>query len=111
MVHVPAVESSDYQRAVATHGDALLEGCRCARCESGRLALTGTWVTRGFVDRSGRYERIYVVLARCLACRARERVLPCDALPGKVHSAGLAFDAVASATSPTSSRSRRSGCG
>lgn len=94
VVHVPAVECSSYHVAVATAGDEILRGCRCARCGGARIKLTSSWVTRGFTALDGRWHKLAVVLARCQTCAARERVLPCDALPGKVHSVGLVLGAV-----------------
>jgi hypothetical protein len=60
------------------------------------MELTQSTVTRGLVllepDESGELEMIPLVatvaIARCLRCKTRPRVLPCDALPRKTY--GLA---------------------
>ena len=94
MVHVPDVECSHFAVAVATRPEDLLRGCHCAGCGGTDIRLTGASVQRGFVGRDGRYQALSVPLARCASCGRRERVLPCDAVPGKVHSVELIFDAV-----------------
>jgi len=70
----------------ATHE--ILYGCVCARCGTGDLTLAASWVLRWFWDLTGQW-RLPVRLARCQACKARERILPFDALPGK--QAGVEF--------------------
>ena len=82
-MHVLQVECSAYERAIASGERDLLAGCRCARCGGDRLELTGSKVRRSLALLSGE-RRLEVALARCLGCRARERVLPVEALPGKV---------------------------
>jgi hypothetical protein len=72
----------------------MLDGCVCARCGSDQLSLTGSRVKRSVHSSSG-YGWLGVGLARCRQCRARERVLPCDLLPGKVHDVEMVFGAVA----------------
>jgi len=60
------------------------------------MELTGSTVTRGLVllepDDSGELEMVRldasVAIARCVRCKTRRRVLPCDALPRKTF--GLA---------------------
>lgn len=90
MVHVlPEVHSTSYV-AVLGDGkgiegsatDAILAGCVCARCGSRMLVLTLRWVARWFWSPES-VQRLCVRLARCLSCKARERTLPYDALPGK----------------------------
>ena len=69
------------------------DACRAA---GGRMVLSQSTVPRGLVllepDESGELEMIPLVatvaLARCLRCKTRPRVLPCDVLPRKTY--GLA---------------------
>jgi hypothetical protein len=61
-VFVLDIESSKYAAVVDSGGVELLVGCR--------LETPDAFVT------------LAVALARCDGCRPRERVLPCDALPG-----------------------------
>jgi len=93
VVHVLAVESTRYTDTLATTDDAILVGCLCAACGSTDLTLTQRWVDRGLQTSAG-YGRLLVRLARCCSCGARERVLPCDALPGKVNSVDNIFSAL-----------------
>jgi len=93
-MHVLGIESTRYAVEIARCGDEILAGCRCGRCGGSQIGLTGIWVERGF-QAFGVYRRISVLLARCKSCKARERVLPCDVVPGKVNSVGNIFGAVA----------------
>jgi len=93
MVHVLAVESTNYAEHIVRGDVQILAGCVCARCANTELKLTNCWVRRGFQVR-GDYEELAVVLARCVACKARERVLPCDALPGKGNGVANFFGAL-----------------
>lgn len=93
VTHVLAVESTNYAEHIASGDVQILAGCVCARCAGTELKLTNCWVRRGFQVR-GEYVQLAVVLARCVACKARERVLPCDALPGKVNGVANIFGAL-----------------
>jgi hypothetical protein len=94
LAHVLPIESSAYAAYIASGDEGILAGCECGRCKSADLQLTACWVERGFqVD--GSYQRMAVVLARCKGCGGRERVLPCDVLPGKINSATNIFEAIA----------------
>lgn len=70
--------------------DHILDGCRCARCGSPDLKLMNSWVERWFW---GPREtcRLKVRLARCQKCKARERILPFDAFPGKQVGVDVVF--------------------
>lgn len=87
------MESTNYAEHIARGGDKILAGCVCARCEATDIKLTNCWVRRGFQVR-GEYVQLAVVLARCATCKARERVLPGDALPGKVNGVANIFGAL-----------------
>ncbi len=93
MAHVLDVESTNYAEHIARGGDKILADCVCARCEATHVKLTNCWVFRGFQVR-GEYIQRAVVLARCTMCKARERVLPCDVLPGKVNGVENIFGAL-----------------
>lgn len=94
MVHVLAIHSTNYADAIASAGDAILAGCACSNCGSTELKLTDCWVERGFqID--GKYLLFSILLARCVVCKSRERVLPFDLLPGKVNGVANIFDALA----------------
>jgi hypothetical protein len=96
VVHVLAVESTKYAESIARGDVSILAGCVCKRCGGEELELTNSWVGRGFQQKAGDYCQIDVVLARCLKpdCRTRERVLPCDVLPGKVNSVSNIYGAL-----------------
>jgi len=94
LAHVLEIESSNYVDYIARAGDEILADCACARCGATDIRLTNCWVQRGFQVR-GEYIQLAVVLARCAMCKARERVLPCDVLPGKVNGIENIFGALA----------------
>src|SRR5262249_33653838 len=83
VVFVLDIECSKYVALVDGSGDELLAGCRCAACGGGDLRLTGSRVERR-LDLGCASVMLKVALARCRDCRHRERVLPFEALPGKV---------------------------
>ena len=87
LAHVLAVQSTRYREALASTSDEVLAGCVCARCSGTDLHLTNSWVSRG-VNTSAGFGYLMVRLARCRTCNARERVLPCDVLPGKTNDVG-----------------------
>jgi hypothetical protein len=91
VVFVLDVKSSSYSAILANAGDDFLCGCRCAACGGTDLELTGSRVSR----RLETPDALSVALARCHDCRHRERVLPCDVLPGKVTGVEVILDAVA----------------
>ena len=91
--HVLAVESIRYSEVLASAVDTILLDCVCARCGSNQLTLTGSWVQRA-VHTASAYGRIAVRLACCRICRSRERILPCNLLPGKVNDVTNVVDAV-----------------
>lgn len=93
-MHVLAVQSADYEALIASAGDAVLAGCRCSGCEESELALTESRVSRK-VHGLAAVAILRIAIARCQRCRKRERVLPCDVLPGKITSAPVVFAAVA----------------
>jgi len=101
MVHVlPDVESTTYPAKLGSgKGDegsasnAILTGCVCAGCGGSRLRLMRCWVLR-WLCLPGGARRLWTRLARCLDCRARERILPCDALPSKQASVQLVVECV-----------------
>jgi hypothetical protein len=101
MVYVLDVHSSRYEDIIASAmqcGEGklrLLEGCCCAQCGSSRLQLTGSRVARK-LHAIPVFTVLAIALGRCLDCGHRERVLPSDALPGKVTGVEVVF-AVASA--------------
>lgn len=90
MVHVlPGVHSTSYpailgvgRGAEGSSTDLILDGCVCARCGSRDLQLMRCWIPRWLwlLEAMG---RLLVRLARCQTCKARERILPYDALPSK----------------------------
>jgi hypothetical protein len=94
LTHVLAIDSTQYCEVIATASTSILEGCVCASCGSDELVLTESWVARGLQTGADSYRQVGIRLARCLVCRRRERILPCDALPGKVNSVGNVFGAV-----------------
>jgi hypothetical protein len=93
VVHVLAAHSTRYRDALASFGDASLRGCSCGSCGGSDLRLTNAWVTRGLQTNS-EYGQLAVCLARCRSCGGRERVLPCDVLPGKTNDVGNIFSAL-----------------
>lgn len=93
LVHVLQVESTECEAFLAREGDQALAGCVCARCGGSSLRLTGSRVRRWLRTCKG-LASIEVRLARCRTCGARERVLPCDVLPGKVHAVDFVFEAM-----------------
>lgn len=95
MVHVLDVRSSSYTAILASAGDDFLAGCRCAGCQGSDLRLTRRRVRRRLETRDA-FVTLPVALARCRGCRRRERVLPCDALPGKVTGVDVVLDAASS---------------
>lgn len=98
MVHVlPEVHSTTYPEVLGdgkeiegSATDTILDGCFCARCGCRDLRLMRRWVSRWFCL-PGEELRLWARLARCLACGARERVLPYDALPSKQAGVQLVF--------------------
>jgi len=97
VVHVLSIDSKRYG-AIFSRTDPLptsdlLAGCVCFQCGSDQLKLTNSVVNRGLHTEDG-FARHDVWLAKCQCCGARERVLPCEALPGKTHSAGNIFGAL-----------------
>ena len=94
MTHVLEIYSTRYSLVLASADDNILAGCVCARCGGGWIVLTNTWVERGLQTTEG-YGRIQIRLGRCNACNARERILPCDVLPGKTNNVENIFTAVA----------------
>lgn len=93
MVHVLGVQSTGYEAHLAREGGRALLGCVCARCGGRVLALTRSRVRR-WLRTSERLAQIEIRLARCRTCGARERVLPCDVLPGKVHAVDFVLEAM-----------------
>ena len=73
--------------------DHILDGCRCARCGSQDLKLMNSWVDRWFWGPRETW-RLKVRLARCQKCKARERILPFDALPGKQVGVDVVFTCI-----------------
>ena len=71
----------------------MLAGCWCAACGSSDLRLTGSRVERR-LELLGESMMCKVALARCCHCGHRERVLPFEALPGKVTGVDVVLDAV-----------------
>lgn len=69
---------------------------RCPKCSVGILIFTDRLVDRYLVHPSVAQDNhcIKIRLARCTHCRARIRVLPCDAMPYKVFSVQIIADAV-----------------
>lgn len=95
MTHVLEVESTKYAEHIASGGDEILVGCVCGRCGGRNLEVTQSWVRRGLQLVGGEYSQLAVVLAICLDCKKRERVLPCDVLPGKVNGVANIYGAIA----------------
>jgi len=93
VTHVLAIDSTKYHEFIASADDGIFAGCVCAQCGGDNINLTRSWVSRGFLVRS-EYQRLSVVLAKCHDCKSRERVLPCDVLPGKVNSVDNIFTAI-----------------
>lgn len=101
MVHVlPGVHSTAYPEILGdgrgnegTATDAILEGCFCACCGSRSLRLMLRWVSR-WLWLPAVVRRLLVRLARCQSCKARERILPYDALPSKQAGVPLVFECV-----------------
>lgn len=101
MVHVlPEVHSTTYPEVLGdgkeiegSATDTILAGCFCARCGCRDLRLMRRWVSRWFWL-PGKVLRLLIRLARCLACGARERVLPYDALPSKQAGVQLVFESL-----------------
>jgi hypothetical protein len=111
VVFVLDVKSSSYAEAVANAGDGFLGGCRCASCQGTDVRLTGSRVERR-LETPELFVTLQVALARCHACRHRERVLPWDALPGKVTGVEVILDAAADALTDGTTVSRvAEGCG
>src|SRR5438309_2612393 len=96
VVFVLGIECSKYVTIVEGSGDELLVGCRCAVCGGSDLRLTGSRVERRLDVRQASV-MLEVALARCRGCRHRERVLPFEALPGKVTGVDVILDAVGQA--------------
>jgi hypothetical protein len=94
LAHVLAIDTTQYDEVMANASSLILDGCVCASCGSDALELTGSWVFRGLQTGAESYGQIRIRLARCTACKRRERILPCDVLPGKVNSAGNVFGAL-----------------
>jgi hypothetical protein len=94
LAHVLAIDTTQYDEVMANASSLILDGCVCASCGSDALALTGSWVFRGLQTGAESYGQIRIRLARCTVCKHRERILPCDVLPGKVNSAGNVFGAL-----------------
>lgn len=94
LTHVLAIESTNYGEVIANASSSILDGCVCASCGSDELVLTKSWVVRGLQTGADSYRQFRIRLARCSVCKGRERILPCDALPGKVNSAGNVFGAL-----------------
>lgn len=94
MTHVLTIESTNYGEVMANASSTILDGCVCASCGSDELVLTERWVFRGLQTGADSYREIRIRLARCSVCKGRERILPCDVLPGKVNSVGNVFGAL-----------------
>ena len=94
LCHVLASDSTQYDEVMANASSSILDGCVCASCGSDALILTNSWVIRGLQTDGESYSRIRIRLARCSVCKRRERILPCDVLPGKVNSVGNVFGAL-----------------
>jgi transposase-like protein len=95
LTHVLAMDSTQYGEVIATASSSILDGCVCASCGSDELELTGRFVFRGLQTGAESYRQIQIRLARCRVCKHRERILPCDVLPGKVNSTENIFNALA----------------
>lgn len=104
MVYVlPGVHSTAYPGILGdgkglqgSAGDAILDGGVCARCGSRELELMARWVSRWFWV-PGVVQQLWVRLARCRTCKARERILPYDALPSKQAGVRLVFECLSAA--------------
>jgi hypothetical protein len=94
LAHVLTIDSTQYGEVIATASSSILTGCVCASCGSNALVLTGSFVFRGLQSGADNYRQIQIRLARCTVCKHRERILPCDVLPGKVNGAGNIFGAL-----------------
>ncbi|MEK7860047.1 MAG: hypothetical protein AAB284_01675, partial [Chloroflexota bacterium] len=102
VVFVLDVESSNYSAVVEGSDDEILVGCRCASCGGSNLRLTGSRVVRRLETRDS-FVSLRVALSRCGDCRHRERLLPFDALPGKVTGVEVIVDAITTVVSDGSS--------
>jgi hypothetical protein len=93
--HVLDVHSTHYEAFLADPKvvDEQLLACRCYRCSAPGPRLTGSRVSRK-LHALPAFKVCSIALAVCLRCNSRERVLPCDALPGKVTGAEIVLDAV-----------------
>jgi hypothetical protein len=96
--HVLDAHSSHYEELLADPKvvDEQLLACRCSRCSAPGPRLTGSRVSRK-LHALPAFKVCSIALAVCLRCDRRERVLPCDALPGKVAGAEIVMDAVGDA--------------
>jgi hypothetical protein len=83
--HVLDVHSSHYEALLADPKvvEEQLLACRCSRCSAPGPRLTGSRVSRK-LHAVQAFTVCSIALAVCQRCNRRERVLPCDALPGKV---------------------------
>ena len=95
LTHVLAINTTQYGEQIANASSSILEGCVCGSCGSDELVLTQSFVFRGLQSGADNYRQIQIRLARCTVCKHRERILPCDVLPGKVNSAENIFGALA----------------
>jgi hypothetical protein len=93
-MHVLDIESATYEMFVTAHQGDLLPGCRCAFCSGMVVRLTAIRVARKLNRGVGDFVVLAIALARCGTCHHRERVLPCDVLPGKVTGVAVIFAAV-----------------
>lgn len=93
MTHVLNIHSSKYEETLSNANCSLLMECQCSRCGKNGLVLTKIWVERGYKTSSG-YLFIKIKLAKCKACKARERILPYDFLPGKTNTVEVIFSAI-----------------
>jgi hypothetical protein len=84
----------------------LPENCRCDGCGGRNLVLTNRRRERPIRTLGGQLV-LSVALASCSACGRTERVLPCDALPGKQFSIDAVLAAVTDAQQPARMSLRR----
>lgn len=94
LAHVLEIDSTRYIEVLASADEKILAGCVCARCASTWIVLSNSWVERGLQTTEG-YCRIPIRLSLCMSCKARERIIPCDVLPGKTNNAQNIFAAAA----------------
>lgn len=94
LAHVLAIDITNYSEVIANASTSILSECVCASCGGDSLELTNSWVVRGVQSGADSYSQMRIRLARCETCGGRERILPCDVLPGKVNSVGNVFGAV-----------------